>query len=180
MKISKSIYEYCFYMILIGLWYYCQFVNWNKDFLDTDNFFHAIRMIEWFKSPSFWEQKIMISNYPFGEISHWTKPIYIFWGILSVPFLFFFNIKYAVVFGGLFLCPLFLCFSVIFLLKFIRQLFNYKLRLACLVMLWMCAGVSRTAIFYRPDHHIMFLFISILLLYFNMLFFNKHKKYRVI
>ena len=110
------------------------------------------------------------SNYPFGEVSHWTRVLYIVWGILSVPFLCFNSVKDAVFNAGLIICPLFCVLSIIFLLKGLRNVLMTRFRVFVVILLATQAYFMRTLIFYRPDHHALFVFFSVVLLYLTILF----------
>lgn len=46
----------------------------------------ALRVWHWLAAPSFWEQPLAESNYPFGEILHWTRPMDILWAVNAIPF----------------------------------------------------------------------------------------------
>ncbi len=165
MKISFIEKESLIYIGLALVLYYFQFTNWNGEYLDSDCFFHALRMIDWFENPSFFERKMWWSNYPFGEISHWTKPIYLIWGILSLFFLPFYTIKTAVFYAGILICPLFCFLTIIFLVKALKNVLSLKYRLLVFVLLVIQASFMRSIIFYRPDHHAIFVFLSAFIIY---------------
>jgi asparagine N-glycosylation enzyme membrane subunit Stt3 len=173
MSVLKGKLEYLIYLGLIVLMYFFQVQSWNGEYLDTDCYFHALRMVYWFENPSFFEQKMWWSNYPFGEISHWTRVIYIIWGLITLPFLLVDNIKDAVFNAGLFIPPLFLILSAMFLIASMRDFFNVKFRLLAFILLFVQANFMRTAYFYRPDHHIIFVFLSVLIFYFINLFIKE-------
>ena len=176
MSILKNKLEYVLCFFSIVLMYLFQVQSWNGEYLDTDCYFHALRMIQWFEEPSFFEQKMWWSNYPFGEISHWTRVIYIIWGIITLPFLFVNNLKDAVFNAGLVISPLFLVLSAWCLIATLKDLVNVKFRLLVFVLLFVQANFMRTAYFYRPDHHIIFVFLSVLSLYFMNLFIKSQNE----
>ena len=174
MKLYNNIWcETLFYLFGVAILYYNQFIGWNGEYLDTDCFFHALRMIQWFENPSFFEQKMWWSNYPFGEISHWTKVIYIVWGMFTLPFLFFYSLKDAVFNAGLIICPFFLSLSVVFLVKVLRKILSFKCRLLVFALLFVQSNFMRVSIFYRPDHHVMFVFATVFIFYLVSLFIDK-------
>ena len=88
-----------FYLIITTLaiinFIYFNIDTWNYQYLDADGYMRALRVKNWLINPSFWEQKILETNYPFGEINHWTRPLDILWLISSLPFFFLKNIKAA-------------------------------------------------------------------------------------
>ena len=63
--------------------------NWQYTYTDADGYMRALRIYHWILNPSFWEQPLTESNYPFGEIIHWTRSMDILWLINMLPFLAF-------------------------------------------------------------------------------------------
>ena len=130
------------------------FAGWNGFYYDSDGYMRALRVWHWLINPSFWEQPVWESDYPFGEILHWTRPLDILWLINALPFLFVTdNLRDAVFLGGAFISPWMQVFSVLILAYGLRRRFNVFLVLfGCFVFL---ADLNTQNYYYpgRPDHH---------------------------
>ncbi len=173
MNIVKKNIEYILGFFLVFLWCFMQYNSWDGLYIDTDNYFHALRMVQWFEEPSFWEQKMGWSNYPFGEVSHWTRVLYIVWGVLSLPFLGSYPVSEAVFKGGILIGPLFSVLFVFFLLKGLQNILSMKFRLLVILLLGVQANFLRSLLLARPDHHAIFVFLSAFLLYLVKVFIYK-------
>ena len=79
---------YSFFLILLVC---IQIKEANYTYIDTDNYFHVLRTIEFMQNPSFSEHLFKWTNYPFGEISHWTKLPDVIMSLLTLPFLPFYS-----------------------------------------------------------------------------------------
>ena len=165
MSISKNCIECIGAVLLVLVWYILQFNSWDGTYIDTDNYFHALRLTQWFNNPSFFEQKMDWSNYPFGEVSHWTRFFYVIWGILSLPFLFWYPVKIAIFYAGMLVCPVFCCLGIVFLLKALQSVFSLKFRWLVIILLGVQANFWRNLLLSRPDHHALFVCLSAVLFY---------------
>lgn len=157
--------EVLFYLGVVVLLYGLQFMDWNGAYLDSDNYFHALRLMQFFENPSFFEQPFMYTNAPFGEILHWTRALDIFFSLFSLPFLAFYPLKMAIFYGGLLVSPFFGVMSVFPLLFAGRLFLRWKYRLLTAVLILVQVNVIRVIFFNRPDHHGAFFFLSALMLW---------------
>lgn len=109
---------------------------WNYTYNDSDGYMRALRVWHWLAAPSFWEQPLAESNYPFGEILHWTRPMDILWAVNAIPFLHLGNLRDTVFLGGAFLAPWLCVLSAIALAYGLRRQFNVYLTLfGCFIFL---------------------------------------------
>ena len=147
------------YIIFIAYWSAQQIIANNGTYLDTDNYFHVLRTIDFMQNPSLFEHRFMWSNYPFGEISHWTKLPDILMSLLILPFLPFYSLKEAAFSGGLLFNPLLLiaAFSVCWMS--IKNLLNFRSRLAFFVILFAQMHFMQSFLADRPDHHSLLIFL---------------------
>lgn len=156
--LEKHIYKILFLLIFIS------FIDksfFNMEFPDPDSYMRAIRIHNWLESPSFFEQPIKQSNYPFGEISHWTRPMDILWLIAALPFFCFMDIKAALFAGGHLLSPFFCLLSVWLLTYGLKRIFNIWLVLTgCLIFLANPEFQAYYAPDY-PDHHALMMTLSL-------------------
>lgn len=156
--LTKHIYKILFLILLIT------FIDpsfFTLRFSDSDGYMRAVRVHNWLKNPSFFEHPLPQSNFPFGEISHWTRPMDILWLICSLPFFLFMPIKQALFTGGHLLSPLFLLLSVFTLAYGLKRWFNIWLVLiGCFIFL----TNQEFHVFYAPnypDHHSLMMFLSL-------------------
>lgn len=131
--------------------------------MDTDNYSYALRVIEWLKHPSWFEQKFSMANYPIGEIKHWTRPMDVLIAVCSAPFLLFEPIKQAVFHGSLLLTPLILSATVLILLKLSNNILNLHGRIVLFALLYVQDCFIKIFAFNRPDHHALHIFLAVLL-----------------
>ena len=135
--------------------------NWNTLYFDTDGYMRAIRLHNWLLNPSFFEQVITQSNYPFGEINHWTRPMDIWWLINMLPFLGMDNLKDAVFMGGVFMSPWLHIFSILALYYGLHRNFNIFLTIfGCFIFI----ADPLMQLYYaigRPDHHALMALLGI-------------------
>lgn len=159
------LFEYFIYFTAVLLWYGWNFVHWSGDYLDTDNYVHALRLTDaMFKG--YWAERIFpYTNYPFGEVLHWTRALDIFMLIATLPFLGHFPLHIAVFYGSLFISPFFFLLAVFYLLKAGRLLMGAKYRFFAAVLFVVQANVMRVVVFNRPDHHAAFVFLSAFIFY---------------
>ena len=150
---------------LIFLIYALQFYNWNGRYMDTDSYLYALRVIEWLQHPTWFEQKFLMANYPFGEIKHWTRLMDVIITICSMPFLLFEPIKQAVFHGSLLLTPLLLVLTVLYLKTLGDKILNLYGRIVLFFLLYVQDCFIKIFAFNRPDHHAVHIFLAVLLLW---------------
>ena len=151
---------------------------WNYTYNDSDGYMRALRVWHWLAAPSFWEQPLAESNYPFGEILHWTRPMDILWAVNAIPFLHLGNLRDTVFLGGAFLAPWLCVLSAIALAYGLRRQFNVYLTLfGCFIFL--SDPVMQNYFFIgRPDHHALMALLGIYAVSLNLCWLKKrHNRY---
>ena len=169
--------ETLFYLFLVCGWYLYQYSCWQRDYLDADNYFHALRLIDFFNTPHFYETVFIHSNYPFGEILHWTWAFDLIWGVLALPFLIVYPIKTAVFYSGLLVAPICLIGATYYFLKAGRFIMAWPYRLLVLIILASQSNFMRVVALNRPDHHVLFVLLQAAVLY-NLLKFVRDRENR--
>ena len=164
-KKHTYIIEYFIYFTISLLWYGNQFVHWNGNYLDTDNYMHALRLMDALSNTYWFEHIFPYTNYPFGEVLHWTRALDIFMLITALPFLAYFPLRLAVFYGGLLICPIFFLLAIFYLLKAGRLLMGAKYRFFAAILFIIQANVMRVVVLNRPDHHAAFVFLSAFIFY---------------
>lgn len=151
------------YLIIFTISFFTIFsgiTNWDFKYMDTDNYMRATRIYNFIQNPSFFEQLIHQSNYPFGEINHWTRPMDILWLLCTIPFLWLNNIKEAIFLGGILINPIIIITAVIALTYGLRRQFNIYLVLFGSLLMLSSTSVSNLR-FHNPDHHSLMLLLGI-------------------
>lgn len=166
------------YFIAILLLYWNQYSAWNGQYLDSDNYFHVLRIIEFFKHPSYWEQVFPYTNSPFGEVLHWTRALDLFLAAVTLPFLYAYPLKTAAFYGGLFVAPFFALVAGYAFLKGTRCFLQWKYRVLAALLILVQANVLRVVAFNRPDHHAAFFCLTALMLWGMVKFiYTKKREY---
>lgn len=140
-------------VLLTALVIICGFLISALTYIDTDGFMRAQRIFDWLNNFSWFETKSMHSNYPFGEVLHWTRPMDILWLLIAFPFMLFMDTKEAIFNSGFMLSPLMEVISFLILLWGLRPYLSLKLRFVALFLLMLQLPVIHIYIFSRPDHH---------------------------
>ncbi len=169
--------EMLIYFSILSILYFLQYRHTQGFYIDTDNYMHALRTIDFMQNPSFFEHKFMQTNYPFGEISHWTRLMDILMVICSFPFLFFENLKNAVFSGGFILVPLCALTTLYFLQKTGTKWLSAKTRFALYITLLVSAQFKMIYKINRPDHHAVIMALTACLLWLLCQYINSaHRK----
>lgn len=72
-------YEKSFVTVFILIPYLLLFLFWDGMFRDSDNYTHALRVLDFLNSGTWAEQPFMHSNFPKGEILNFTRIVDLFW-----------------------------------------------------------------------------------------------------
>ena len=146
-------YEYVFITALILILFIASYGAWNGDYKDTDNFTRAIRILDFIGSGTWKETLFIHSNYPFGEILHWTRPMDILWLLISSPLMLFMPLKDAVYYGGAVFSPVIGLVSSLVLVWGLRPYFGPVLRGLAVGLLLSQYSLLQIFFWGRPDHH---------------------------
>lgn len=122
---------------------------------DTDNYTHARRVLDLIQSGVWAETPYMHTNYPFGEILHFTRITDVFWLLFSLPAFLFFQVKEAVFWGGYIYQTGVLVLSALALIWALRPVTGTLMRLLALCLFFIQPSVTETYILIKPDHHVL-------------------------
>ncbi|MCM1323861.1 MAG: hypothetical protein NC218_06840 [Acetobacter sp.] len=150
---------FVYLMVAVAL-YGLQYMAWDGTYKDSDNYFHVLRVMGLIENPTYWEQVFFYTNYPFGEILHWTRALDIFLLGFTLPLLSIFPLKTAAFYGGLLVTPFLGVCAVYFLLRGGRLILRWNYRILAAILFLVQANVTRAIVFNRPDHHSLFVFLS--------------------
>lgn len=127
---------------------------------DTDNYTHARRILDLIESRNWAETPYMHTNYPFGEILHFTRITDVFWLFFSLPAFLFFPVKDAVYWGGYIYQTGILALSAAALIWALKPLAPAILRFIGLCLLFVQPSITETYILNKPDHHVLTAFFA--------------------
>lgn len=155
-------YEHFFITIFILVPYIVLYFLWDGLYRDTDNYTHAIRVLDLIKSKTWVETVSLHSNYPFGEIPQYTRITDIFWLICSAPFFFFMEAKQAIFYGGILMQPVIAVMTACALYWGIKPFFKPLGRFMGVLIYFIQPAVT-IYMFARPDHHTLVSFFAIII-----------------
>jgi len=152
---------------------------------DTDGYTRALRIIDWLKDFQWQEKLFPYSNFPDGDILHFTRINDLIWAILSLPLLYFYPLKEAVFYGGMFFNPLFLFGSVIVVCRGILPFLNgrnlQKSFAFAYILNWLfLCKITAVFDFNRPDHHSLMFFLFCLNISLLLQYLQHPKKWQLI
>ena len=140
--------------------FYTPLSQWDCFYQDGDGYMRALRIYHWLLNPSFAEQRIYESNYPFGEVLHWTRPMDIIWLLMSAPFWFLnWSLKETIFISGAFISPILGILCTIALTYGLRRRFNIYLTLLGLTIFMCNPQIISVLSPGRPDHHSLMLLL---------------------
>lgn len=152
--------EYLFIIAFVLFSQLAVFPYLHDRYPDTDNYTHARRVLDFITTGVWAETPYMYSNYPFGEILHFTRITDIFWIIFSAPLFLFFPVKQAVFWGGFAYQGAVLVLSAVALVWALRPIAGPVLRLIVVFLLFLQPSVTETYILIKPDHHVLTAFFA--------------------
>lgn len=145
--------EYLFIAVFILISQLAVLPELGDRYPDTDNYTHARRALDLILSRNWAETPYMHTNYPFGEILHFTRITDIFWLFFSLPAFLFFPLKEAVFWGGYIFQTGVLVLSALALVWGLKPVAGPVLRLIGVCLFFVQPSVTETYILIKPDHH---------------------------
>lgn len=133
-------------------------------YIDTDCYTHATRIIYWLQNFSWYEQIYPYSNYPDGEVFHFTRLLDIIWTLSALPLMPFFSLKDAIFYSGMTISPLAMALSLITIFWGLKPFISNSTKVlffSCCVSICLLTKFYNIFDFNRPDHHsVIFLFFA--------------------
>lgn len=145
--------ERLFALLFILIPYLFVFSERPAVYTDTDNYTHALRLMDMMTSGKWAETLYMHDGYPFGQILHFTRITDVFWLVCTLPFLLFMPLKQAVFCGGILYQPIIAVLTVLAFLWACRPLFGPALRFTALGLYFFQPSVLFISNLMAPDHH---------------------------
>lgn len=171
--------EYLFIALFVLLFQSAVFPYLVADrYPDTDNYTHALRILDMLTTRTWAEGVYMHGNYPFGEVLHFTRITDVLWLLFSAPLFFFLPIKQAVFIGGFTFQAGMAIIAACAIIWTLKPYFGPFLRLLAIAFFFIQPTISETFIFVKPDHHVVTAVFEILTMGSLIHFiFNQDKKH---
>lgn len=126
-------------------------------FVGPDAYMRMVRVWEWWQAGSWYETVSARSNWPGGEVLHWTRPLDVALLLLASPFWPFVGLHKALFIAGVIVSPVMAALSMWVLLRGARDLLDLRGQ-AMLLALFAFQPITRAYFLAaRPDHHALIL-----------------------
>lgn len=162
-KIKHFLSHHIFLIVAtIGVWIFGVENFFNLSYLDGDGYMRALRLKHLILTPSFFEQPIYESNYPFGEILHWTRPMDIIWLLAMLPFLHLsLDLSDTIFISGFLIAPLLGILSGMALAYGLKRRFNIWLVLIGCILFFILPLNNGYFSPRKPDHHALMMLLTL-------------------
>lgn len=125
----------------------------NGRYLDTDNYTHAIRLLDLIRSKNWAETPYIHSNFPFGEVLHFTRITDVLWLLCAAPLMPFMPLKSAVFWGGTVFQTVVAAGVALALARALKPVVPAFFRLLGVCFFFLLPTSAETFIMAKPDHH---------------------------
>jgi hypothetical protein len=132
--------------------------------VDTDGFMRLVRVERLAETRDWWDGSTPRSNWPEGEVSHWTRPVDVLILALAAPARLFVDSREAIAFGGIILSPLLHLLAAVALFRAAAPLVPGPSRALVLPLFLLQAGLLSYGSAGRADHHMLILLLHVALL----------------
>ena len=130
---------------------------------DADCYMRLLRVEHLLATGQWFDQMIPHSNAPFGETSHWARPLDVLLILSALPFRLFFSMKDSLFWGGVWFSPVMQIFSMTVLAWSAAPVLKSSSRMH-LGIFFLCQPALIT--YYmagRPDHHSLLMFCFVII-----------------
>ena len=156
--------EYFFAALFVLITQSLSLPYWMDYYPDTDNYTHALRILDFLQSSVWAEMPYMHTNYPYGEILHFTRITDVLWLFSSLPLFLFLSVKEAVFYGGFVFQALMLVLTAFVLIWSLKPIAKPFARLIGLSIFFVQPSITETYIYSKPDHHVLTVLFGCLLI----------------
>ena len=122
-------------------------------FVGPDAYMRMVRVLDWWQNGTWYETQSLRSNWPYGEVQHWTRPLDVLMVALATPLSWGLGQEKALFWVGVLISPLVACVSMAVLIWGTRGMLDLRGQALFLVLF---AFQPITRAYYlaaRPDHH---------------------------
>lgn len=132
--------------------------------VDTDGFMRLVRVERLVETGNWLDGSNPRSNWPYGEVSHWTRPMDLLILALAAPGRLLAESRGAIAVAGILVSPLLHLAAALFLFRAARTLVPGPARALVLPLFLLQATVLSYGSLGRADHHMLILLLHVVLL----------------
>ena len=151
---------FVFTLVAHGLWYLV--TSPPTGFADSDGYMRALRVETLWRGGGWFDHSIARANAPYGDTSHWTRPLDVVISLIALPLAPFLGVKPAIFWGGALSGPVLHGAAVAaFAWAALPLVGRVAALLAAIATIAQLGLLSYGALF-RSDHHIFFVLLAAL------------------
>lgn len=128
-------------------------VGFDFAYKDTDNYMRALRIIDLINTKEWSETLFLQSNYPFGEVLHWTRLVDVLWIGMALPLFFVLDVRDSIFYAGMYFSPIIAVLTAVAIVYALRPYTSLLPRIFALVVFAIQMPVHFIFAWGRPDHH---------------------------
>jgi len=130
----------------------------NEWFVGADTYMRVLRVRDWWDGAQWYETFSHRSNWPNGDVSHWTRPFDILLMILAAPFAPFVGMHKALYFSAVIISPAILLSIFWIMLWGLKPFLEARGRMILVLLITFQPISHYYFVAARPDHHSLILF----------------------
>lgn len=148
-----------FFFVLLAhaLWFALS--RFPDEFVDGDGYVRVLRVEMLWQSGNWFDNALPRNNAPYGDTSHWTRPLDVLISLLALPLIPFLGAKAAIFWGGALSGPVLHAGTAAALAWAAAPMVGRTAAVLAAVFVAAQASIWSYAIAMRADHHILFLFV---------------------
>lgn len=127
-------------------------------FVGPDAYMRMVRVLDWWQNGTWYETQSLRSNWPHGEVQHWTRPLDVLMVVFATPLSWLLGPEKALFWAGVLISPLIACASMAVLIWGTRGVLDVRGQALFLVLFAFQPITRAYFLAARPDHHSLILF----------------------
>lgn len=127
-------------------------------FVGPDTYMRMLRVRDWWELGQWYTTFSPRSNWPYGEIQHWTRPFDILLVVLAAPFAPFVGMHKALFFSGVIISPVLMMSTIGVMVWGCRPFLSAQGRVILVILFTFQPITHYFFVAARPDHHSLILF----------------------
>ena len=148
---------FVFTLLVHALWFALS--GFPDQFVDSDGYIRVLRVEMLWQGGDWFANRLPRNNAPFGDISHFTRPLDALISILAVPLVPIFGVKAAIFWGGALSGPMLHAGTVAVFAWGAIPLAGRTAAILAGIFVAAQGMIASYAVAMRADHHILFLFL---------------------
>ena len=129
--------------------------------VDADGYMRLIRIYELLESGQWFDNRVERSNWPWGDVLHWTRPLDVLILALALPLVPFLELRSAIHVAGSGISPLLFLASGLALIWAVQPMISRRVRALVAPALLVQPVAFSYAVIGRADHHVLILFLFV-------------------